>query len=61
MAEPVDSEETRRVREAMPFAGVVGIQAIAASVEEVRARLEWDATRCTAGGELPAGRAPGSR
>lgn len=55
MAEPVDSDETRRVREAMPFAGVVGVQAISASAEEVRTRLEWDATRCTAGGALHGG------
>jgi uncharacterized protein (TIGR00369 family) len=55
MAEPIDPDETRRLREAMPFAGVVGVEAISARPEEVRVRLEWDATRCTAGGALHGG------
>lgn len=43
------------LRDAMPFAGVAGIEVTAASPEEVRARLPWAAERCTAGGILHGG------
>lgn len=43
------------IREAMPFAGVLGIDVVAAGPEEVRARLAWDARLCTAGGVLHGG------
>ena len=39
----------------MPFAGLLGIEVVAASPEEVRARLAWDESRCTAGGILHGG------
>jgi 1,4-dihydroxy-2-naphthoyl-CoA hydrolase len=39
----------------MPFAGLLGIEVVAASSEEVRARLAWDESRCTAGGILHGG------
>ena len=39
----------------MPFAGLLGLEVVAASPEEVRARLDWDASRCTAGGILHGG------
>jgi uncharacterized protein (TIGR00369 family) len=39
----------------MPFAGLLGIEVVAASPEEVRARLGWDESRCTAGGILHGG------
>ena len=39
----------------MPFAGLLGIDVVAASPEEVRARLDWDESRCTAGGILHGG------
>lgn len=55
MTEPIDRGETRRLHDAMPFAGVVGVEALASGPEEVRARLEWDATRCTAAGVLHGG------
>jgi 1,4-dihydroxy-2-naphthoyl-CoA hydrolase len=43
------------IRAAMPFAGLLGLEVVAASPEEVRARLDWDASRCTAGGILHGG------
>ena len=39
----------------MPFAGLLGLEVVAASPEEVRARLDWDVSRCTAGGILHGG------
>ena len=39
----------------MPFAGLLGIEVVAASPEEVRARLDWHESRCTAGGILHGG------
>src|SRR5262245_44358394 len=39
----------------MPFAGLLGIEVVSASPEEVRARLDWDESRCTAGGVLHGG------
>ncbi|HKH31929.1 MAG TPA: PaaI family thioesterase [Gaiellaceae bacterium] len=43
------------IRAAMPFAGLLGLEIVAASPEEVRARLDWDERRCTAGGILHGG------
>jgi uncharacterized protein (TIGR00369 family) len=43
------------VAAAMPFAALLGVELVAASPEEVRGRLEWDASRCTAGGILHGG------
>ncbi len=42
-------------RAAMPFAGLLGIDVVSAEPEEVRARLAWDESRCTAGGILHGG------
>ena len=39
----------------MPFAGLLGIEVVDASPEAVRARLDWDESRCTAGGILHGG------
>jgi 1,4-dihydroxy-2-naphthoyl-CoA hydrolase len=39
----------------MPFAGLLGIEVVDASPDEVRARLDWDESRCTAGGILHGG------
>jgi 1,4-dihydroxy-2-naphthoyl-CoA hydrolase len=39
----------------MPFAGLLGIEVVAAAPDEVRARLDWDESRCTAGGILHGG------
>ena len=40
---------------AMPFAGLLGIELVHAEPDEVRARLAWDESRCTAGGILHGG------
>jgi len=51
----VDPDETRRLHDAMPFAGVLGVQPLSLSAEEVRARLDWDATRCTSADAMHGG------
>ena len=43
------------LRSTMPFAALMGAQAIAASPDEVRVQVGWDPTRCTAGGALHGG------
>ena len=43
------------VHAAMPFAALLGVELVAASADEVRARLDWNETRCTAGGILHGG------
>ena len=43
------------MRETMPFAALIGAEAVSATPDEVRLRLEWDAERCTAGGVLHGG------
>jgi uncharacterized protein (TIGR00369 family) len=48
-----DLNETTRT--AMPFAVLLGVEVVAADADEVRARLEWDESRCTAGGILHGG------
>jgi len=40
---------------AMPFAASLGIALDAAGRDEVRGRLDWDASRCTVGGVLHGG------
>ena len=49
------SELDETTRAAMPFAGLLGIEVVEASPEQVRARLDWDESRCTAGGILHGG------
>jgi uncharacterized protein (TIGR00369 family) len=39
----------------MPFAALLGVELLSASPDEVRARLDWDESRCTAGGILHGG------
>ena len=48
-------ELNETMRTAMPFAGLLGVEIVAGSQEEVRARLDWDESRCTAGGILHGG------
>ena len=48
-------ELNQTTRAAMPFAGLLGVEIVAGSPEEVRARLPWDESRCTAGGILHGG------
>ena len=39
----------------MPFAELLGVEVLAASSEEVRARIAWEERLCTAGGILHGG------
>jgi 1,4-dihydroxy-2-naphthoyl-CoA hydrolase len=48
-------ELNEQVRAAMPFGGFLGVEFLAASPEEVRARLAWSEGLCTAGGALHGG------
>ena len=41
--------------EAMPLAGLLGIEGVSAKAEEVRARLAWREELCTAGGLMHGG------
>lgn len=43
------------LHEAMPFTALLGATAVAVAPDEVRLRLEWDPSRCTAGGVLHGG------
>jgi 1,4-dihydroxy-2-naphthoyl-CoA hydrolase len=48
-------ELNEQLRAAMPFGAFLGLEVTAASAEEVRARLDWAAELCTAGGMLHGG------
>jgi 1,4-dihydroxy-2-naphthoyl-CoA hydrolase len=50
-----DPELTEQIRSAAPFAALLGIEYLAAGPDEVRSRLAWDESRCTAGGVLHGG------
>ena len=49
------AELTATRHEVMPFAALIGAEAVSVSAEEVRLRLDWDPTRCTSGGLLHGG------
>jgi uncharacterized protein (TIGR00369 family) len=51
----LDAALTEQARAAMPFAGELGIEMLAADSDEVRARLAWEERLCTAGGILHGG------
>jgi uncharacterized protein (TIGR00369 family) len=51
----MDEALTAFMRETMPFTETLGIEAISASSEEVRARIAWAPSLCTAGGILHGG------
>jgi 1,4-dihydroxy-2-naphthoyl-CoA hydrolase len=51
----VTSELTTFMHETMPFSALIGAEAVAAAADEVRARIAWDATRCTAGNVMHGG------
>ena len=53
--DPADPELTAQVASAAPFSALLGIEMVAASPQEVRARLAWSEERCTAGGVLHGG------
>ena len=44
------SADLANLRDAMPFAALVGIELLEAGPELVRGRLDWSPERCTAGG-----------
>ena len=50
-----DDSLTETARESMPFAGLLGLEVLAASPEEVRAQIAWEDRLCTAGGILHGG------
>ena len=54
MSEP-DAELTAMARATMPLAETLGLEIVAASPEEVRARLPFQERLCTAGGILHGG------
>jgi 1,4-dihydroxy-2-naphthoyl-CoA hydrolase len=43
------------VTEMMPFAAVLGVEMLDATPDQVRARVAWEPSRCTAGGVLHGG------
>ena len=51
----MDAELTQTVRAAMPFAETLGLELLAASPDEVRARIAWEARLTTAAGLLHGG------
>ena len=51
----VDADLTATARASMPFAEVLGLELIATSPDEVRARISWEERLCTAGGILHGG------
>src|SRR5205814_1481596 len=52
---PAGPEQTEVIVATMPFVGLLGAQIVTAEPGEVRARLAWDASRCTTGGALHGG------
>jgi uncharacterized protein (TIGR00369 family) len=53
--EPVTGDEAAALLDSMPFARMVGIQAISAGPDEVRGRLDWRPETCTTGGVMHGG------
>ena len=50
-----DEQATRFMHDAMPFTATLGMEVITSTPDEVRARIPWDASRCTGGGLLHGG------
>ena len=46
----MSADQLASLRDAMPFAALVGIELLEAGPELVRGRLDWSPERCTAGG-----------
>lgn len=55
MTTAVDAQHTAFLHEAMPFARVLGVEALPSEAGEVRARVGWQADRCTSGDALHGG------
>jgi 1,4-dihydroxy-2-naphthoyl-CoA hydrolase len=53
--EPADPQLTASAAEAAPYTAFLGMEIVAASPDEVRSRLAWDAAKCTTGGMLHGG------
>jgi uncharacterized protein (TIGR00369 family) len=51
----IDEKQTAFVREAMPLAGLLGVEVVSSTKEEVHGRLAWRAELCTVGGALHGG------
>jgi 1,4-dihydroxy-2-naphthoyl-CoA hydrolase len=51
----VDTQQTNFLHEAMPFARVLGVEALPSEPGEVRARVAWQPDRCTSGSALHGG------
>ncbi|HEX6310152.1 MAG TPA: PaaI family thioesterase [Acidimicrobiia bacterium] len=51
----VDTRQTAFLHEVMPFARVLGVEALPAEDGEIRARVAWEPDRCTSGGALHGG------
>lgn len=50
-----EADATAELHAAMPFTALLGATTIVSGPAEVRLRLDWDETRCTAGGLLHGG------
>jgi 1,4-dihydroxy-2-naphthoyl-CoA hydrolase len=50
-----NADLTATARASMPFADVLGLEVLAASAEEVQARIPWEERLCTAGGVVHGG------
>jgi len=50
-----DAGLTEFMNRTMPYAALLGIEAISASPDEVRARVAWDPSRCTSAGVMHGG------
>jgi uncharacterized protein (TIGR00369 family) len=48
-------DQTKAMHQAMPFTGLIGMEKVASDKNEVRARIAWDASRCTTAGVLHGG------
>ena len=48
-------DQTKAMHQAMPFTDLIGIEQVASDKSEVRARIAWDASRCTTAGVLHGG------
>src|SRR5438874_12448679 len=51
----VDDQATAMMHGTMPFAAELGVEVLRGDAEEVRGRLAWAESRCTAGGALHGG------
>jgi 1,4-dihydroxy-2-naphthoyl-CoA hydrolase len=51
----VDKQQTEAMRQMVPLAALLGIEVVTNSPDEVRARVAWQAERCTTAGVLHGG------